>query len=98
MAAKPTHSGNGYTVGARSSVGRDRKSTRLNSSHGYISYAVFCLKKKKKKHTTTYTTQTKKIKPPRRYRTVTHRSLDQRREVMHRLQCHSAFSEHHSRV
>src|SRR2546422_2866039 len=28
---------------------RDRKSTRLNSSHGYISYAVFCLKKKKKK-------------------------------------------------
>src|SRR2546422_5747505 len=28
-------------------VGGDRKSTRLNSSHGYISYAVFCLKKKK---------------------------------------------------
>src|SRR2546429_6004331 len=27
----------------------DRKSTRLNSSHGYISYAVFCLKKKKPK-------------------------------------------------
>src|SRR2546422_5436904 len=33
---------------AQVSVGtRDRKSTRLNSSHGYISYAVFCLKKKK---------------------------------------------------
>src|SRR2546422_8332573 len=31
---------------------RDRKSTRLNSSHGYISYAVFCLKKKKKKDKT----------------------------------------------
>src|SRR2546429_5247098 len=30
---------------------RDRKSTRLNSSHGYISYAVFCLKKKKIHHT-----------------------------------------------
>src|SRR2546429_5182280 len=30
------------------SVVRDRKSTRLNSSHGYISYAVFCLKKKKR--------------------------------------------------
>src|SRR2546422_2041231 len=30
----------------------DRKSTRLNSSHGYISYAVFCLKKKKKNHQT----------------------------------------------
>src|SRR2546422_4384212 len=32
---------------------RDRKSTRLNSSHGYISYAVFCLKKKKKTRSTT---------------------------------------------
>src|SRR5687768_17930264 len=30
-------------------LGADRKSTRLNSSHGYISYAVFCLKKKKKR-------------------------------------------------
>src|SRR2546422_4521287 len=35
--------------GDRIHTGRgDRKSTRLNSSHGYISYAVFCLKKKKK--------------------------------------------------
>src|SRR2546430_7394648 len=33
--------------------GRDRKSTRLNSSHSQISYAVFCLKKKKKKKNTT---------------------------------------------
>src|SRR3989449_3781834 len=33
----------------------DRKSTRLNSSHGYISYAVFCLKKKKKTHNITQT-------------------------------------------
>src|SRR2546422_3630931 len=32
-------------------VRTDRKSTRLNSSHGYISYAVFCLKKKKKNNT-----------------------------------------------
>src|SRR5256884_3584126 len=31
------------------SLSIDRKSTRLNSSHGYISYAVFCLKKKKEK-------------------------------------------------
>src|SRR2546422_4326540 len=30
-------------------AGPDRKSTRLNSSHGYISYAVFCLKKKKRR-------------------------------------------------
>src|SRR2546429_5742523 len=34
-----------WYVGLSSS--RDRKSTRLNSSHGYISYAAFCLKKKK---------------------------------------------------
>src|SRR2546430_8488730 len=33
---------------------RDRKSTRLNSSHSQISYAVFCLKKKKKKQTDVY--------------------------------------------
>src|SRR2546429_6030817 len=32
---------------------QDRKSTRLNSSHGYISYAVFCLKNKKKNYHTT---------------------------------------------
>src|SRR2546430_5705907 len=37
---------------------RDRKSTRLNSSHSQISYAVFCLKKKKKQKTNTqHTTQ-----------------------------------------
>src|SRR2546422_2129069 len=32
-------------------VSEDRKSTRLNSSHGYISYAVFCLKKKNEQNT-----------------------------------------------
>src|SRR2546422_2683982 len=37
----------------------DRKSTRLNSSHGYISYAVFCLKKKKNKN---------KIKSTKKYK------------------------------
>src|SRR5262245_63519646 len=47
--------------------GRDRKSTRLNSSHLGISYAVFCLKKKKKK--------TKKI--------VRHDHVRQARECMH---------------
>src|SRR2546422_7231120 len=40
-----------FLAGSRSQK-RDRKSTRLNSSHGYISYAVFCLKKKKKRHQT----------------------------------------------
>src|SRR2546422_3865772 len=34
----------------------DRKSTRLNSSHGYISYAVFCLKKKKQQKDNTHRT------------------------------------------
>src|SRR2546422_6403326 len=34
-------------------AGADRKSTRLNSSHGYISYAVFCLKKKNVEHEAT---------------------------------------------
>src|SRR2546422_2224418 len=38
-------------VVVRAAFQSDRKSTRLNSSHGYISYAVFCLKKKKKKLT-----------------------------------------------
>src|SRR2546422_3130963 len=36
------------TLEGRGEAALDRKSTRLNSSHGYISYAVFCLKKKKK--------------------------------------------------
>src|SRR2546430_6507634 len=37
------------------SISRDRKSTRLNSSHSQISYAVFCLKKKKKNKKNTCT-------------------------------------------
>src|SRR5207248_10694182 len=40
-------------IDPRNSMARDRKSTRLNSSHRTISYAVFCLKKKKKKTTGT---------------------------------------------
>src|SRR2546430_8836409 len=39
---------NGDCAGSAFIVMRDRKSTRLNSSHSQISYAVFCLKKKKK--------------------------------------------------
>src|SRR2546422_4907117 len=42
------------------SVGKIGKSTRLNSSHGYISYAVFCLKKKKKKQNITNTSHSYK--------------------------------------
>src|SRR3989449_4505747 len=36
----------GFLPQETAAAGEDRKSTRLNSSHGYISYAVFCLKKK----------------------------------------------------
>src|SRR5256884_3778006 len=43
---------------SRDDAGRDRKSTRLNSSHGYISYAVFCLQKKKTPH------YTRTLRPP----------------------------------
>src|SRR2546427_1022965 len=51
--AEAPRSGSGYEPGRPSSWRRrrevrDRKSTRLNSSHSQISYAVFCLKKKKK--------------------------------------------------
>src|SRR3712207_9589195 len=44
----------GRTGGGDAVPGQDRKSTRLNSSHANISYAVFCLKKKKKQKTTAY--------------------------------------------
>src|SRR2546430_8058617 len=46
-------SGHGQQTPGAGATGQqgDRKSTRLNSSHSQISYAVFCLKKKKKKHT-----------------------------------------------
>src|SRR3712207_7679058 len=53
---RPAGGAGGQGVGDRG-LGRprgalgDRKSTRLNSSHANISYAVFCLKKKKKTHT-----------------------------------------------
>src|SRR2546429_5539493 len=44
---EPDQAPEGLEPTAVSAPGGDRKSTRLNSSHGYISYAVFCLKKKK---------------------------------------------------
>src|SRR5687768_18344366 len=51
--------GAGHQVPSGRVVQPDRKSTRLNSSHGYISYAVFCLKKKKKnKRTCSYKSAT----------------------------------------
>src|SRR2546422_1697903 len=48
-ASEVTDVGPDVGPGSRVQSHADRKSTRLNSSHGYISYAVFCLKKKKKK-------------------------------------------------
>src|SRR5436309_5896950 len=52
LAADDEHR-HGEALEKAEAVAQDRKSTRLNSSHVKISYAVFCLKKKKKKKTTT---------------------------------------------
>src|SRR2546429_7140613 len=57
-------------------IRRDRKSTRLNSSHGYISYAVFCLKKKKPEHYLTLLNLSKAI--------ASHRDLT---KLFHDLTC-----------
>src|SRR2546422_5717162 len=54
----------------------DRKSTRLNSSHGYISYAVFCLKKKKKKENTINRTSQSAHKSTGRHRRKLYRSAN----------------------
>src|SRR5438876_6941473 len=51
---------------------RDRKSTRLNSSHPSISYAVFCLKKKKKKKKQNILKQTKNSKTNTQSSSYTH--------------------------
>src|ERR1039457_3811586 len=58
----------------------DRKSTRLNSSHLVISYAVFCLKKKKKK-TINKNKQTKQQAKPRHIALPSHRSAGRRSSV-----------------
>src|SRR5207249_6382684 len=52
---------------------RDRKSTRLNSSHVSISYAVFCLKKKKGRHNIRSDRQQVKVTPERRHVARFHR-------------------------
>src|SRR2546426_7024268 len=48
LAAQPFLPAQALQIGRKGCAARDRKSTRLNSSHLVISYAVFCLKKKKK--------------------------------------------------
>src|SRR3712207_8624570 len=50
--------GDGVEVGADVEAVQDRKSTRLNSSHANISYAVFCLKKKKQNYVCNHITTT----------------------------------------
>src|SRR5712664_4815635 len=55
-------SGAAVLVFRRHRVSQDRKSTRLNSSHDHISYAVFCMKKKKKTYIYCYFTKKKKKK------------------------------------
>src|SRR5215204_7027441 len=62
--SRPSRSWRGCGAGRRRSRGgrRDRKSTRLNSSHTVISYAVFCLKKKKKSKETLDNKKKKKNK------------------------------------
>src|SRR5438034_4718924 len=54
-------------------IGQDRKSTRLNSSHTVISYAVFCLKKKKKKKKNKPKTKTHTTSPSTTTTTHHHR-------------------------
>src|SRR2546430_12238416 len=59
--------------GQNAFTGEDRKSTRLNSSHSQISYAVFCLKKKKKQYTSRLCTTLNSppvLRPPRHSTTV----------------------------
>src|SRR5258708_31428065 len=64
----------GLNPGVRSAgTGADRKSTRLNSSHQIISYAVFCLKKKKTKNETTSVVNS--IELPTLYTELAHDSL-----------------------
>src|SRR2546429_3657842 len=71
---------------------RDRKSTRLNSSHGYISYAVFCLKKKKKnknpqlRETRTQTTNPGKL---RRLRKIEKLETKTTNSTRHKLSTHT---------
>src|SRR2546429_7106365 len=61
-AARPPRTKNRGICRTRDDTRGDRKSTRLNSSHGYISYAVFCLKKKKK-HDSDHLTSVQNLQP-----------------------------------
>src|SRR2546421_8341463 len=63
----------------------DRKSTRLNSSHDQISYAVFCLKKKKKKNLKIYTTMNERVKASNNHTpSRQHGSIPTKQKLEHR--------------
>src|SRR3712207_8948892 len=65
--------GAGDALALQDLLGKDRKSTRLNSSHANISYAVFCLKKKKYINTTSFATVCLSISDTPRH--ISHHSL-----------------------
>src|SRR2546429_5123789 len=75
LVAKPRFEGLKHALVMKHDNLLDRKSTRLNSSHGYISYAVFCLKKKKKRHATS---STRTFSPPLHYHVIFRLSATQR--------------------
>src|SRR5256884_1761834 len=69
---------------------RDRKSTRPNSSHGYISYAVFCLKKRNKKHSHKNTEHHQRAhNHPIPISPTAHHSTDHRLRRSHTMTSHS---------
>src|SRR5690554_7232380 len=63
-------------------IAEDRKSTRLNSSHVRISYAVFCLKKKKKKQKTTKTSTKKQANKTKHYINMDRDEITQTKETI----------------
>src|SRR2546421_7539760 len=65
LRALPSSRPSAMRSGRRVQRGQDRKSTRLNSSHDQISYAVFCLKKKKKHKCPTTTEPLLTTTPPK---------------------------------
>src|SRR2546429_193771 len=75
---------------------RDRKSTRLNSSHGYISYAVFCLKKKKKDKSLSCDTFTSPARNHDSAKTTSPRLPNQLTSVYNIV--HFVLRHHHRRV
>src|SRR5256885_2743767 len=71
------------SIATRSRTTRDRKSTRLNSSHLVISYAVFCLKKKKTKNIVTFCQNTIAIFWHTYWERYNRHSLVLRRSILH---------------